>query len=947
MVKFNGGTDKDRKRLFIECLGWWTEGKYLNIAMEYLPLGDLRHYLEKNGPLKGNDFKRVIFQVLLGLGFMHEQEYTHRDIAPKNIFIRSCPQPNKPDERLSVVLADFGFSKSVRIKQDVASGVRTTWAYGAPEIQGSQDFWPPQLQEPKNFLTIDMWSLGVTMFELLTRKLPFGDNGADGRDFVKMWDEEEHRWIDPIPKRKWKKVRNDHLPWFVAREVSTTAQKFLYGLWTEFDKRPTPSTAMKHEWFYNKAEFNFPSTYLPGGYQQSDIPDYNDNYTSAYRPGGLARRPINGEDSASHFSGLRRIPGDTQRFGRASIASSVASPAELPDAYVKLEVASPAPPLVASSKASSRSEAESSYHTLVASETSVPGQTARSAARSVPQVVPQNAPRPEPQSVSRNSDVAKPGQDALHICPYTKLYGGERSPFENDKDLTCDENVTFLRKSDLLRHMSEIHAPSSMAVKPIPDYAFTVANTTGGEQQAAVQKLWWNAVYDQQIILMKYLLDKLKFDINMLIYFTSPRGKLKGMALGVTALYYAAFHGNNDMVKFLLSQKADTRPQDGLNLTPELIAVRQRHESTAQLIAEAEAKRKSENRNEAERIKADDRRRQAAGLPTKESVLQEVRQVLHQRLPSSSISPGRNDLGDAKRKDLVTVYQREALNRGIQAQGLKRAPDSDLSDERPPSRPRSSHYDPATTQDLLPDGRPPTPSPAFNMHMTAQLQSQGFGLDPSLEGLGFYDFRPKIEYDGLPYQGDLSLHLATSSFSSGSRYSSPSPMTPPGGFPDGLPAPPMRLGRHSRHSSIGSLAGSLEGFNIGTPTDPNMRTDGLPPTDAEYFNNSTFSSSSWSSNRPLKAMPQQSHHGQHHGGLYGSGHPGYVPRAMMQGQGQGQGQQRGYDYGSRPGSRGQPIDLTKGNDENGNGRGGRTPRARSTTVRVGDRDVEMMDLTGE
>lgn len=165
------------------------------------------------------------------------------------------------------MLADFGFSKSVRIKQDVASGVRTTWAYGAPEIQGSQDFWPPQLQEPKNFLTIDMWSLGVTMFELLTRKLPFGDNGADGRDFVKMWDEEEHRWIDPIPKRKWKKVRNDHLPWFVAREVSTTAQKFLYGLWTEFDKRPTPSTAMKHEWFYNKAEFNFPSTYLPGGYQ--------------------------------------------------------------------------------------------------------------------------------------------------------------------------------------------------------------------------------------------------------------------------------------------------------------------------------------------------------------------------------------------------------------------------------------------------------------------------------------------------------------------------------------------------------------------------------------------------------------------------------------------------------------------------------------------------------
>lgn len=89
------------------------------------------------------------------------------------------------------MLADFGFAKSVRIKQDVARVVRTTWAYGAPEIQGSEHFWPAQLQEPKNFLTIDMWSVGVTTFELLTKELPFGKNGADSMDFVRVWVEEE------------------------------------------------------------------------------------------------------------------------------------------------------------------------------------------------------------------------------------------------------------------------------------------------------------------------------------------------------------------------------------------------------------------------------------------------------------------------------------------------------------------------------------------------------------------------------------------------------------------------------------------------------------------------------------------------------------------------------------------------------------------------------------
>lgn len=67
----------------MEFLGWWTEGKRLHIAMEYLPLGDLRHYLDKHGPLEEHDCRLIIFQVLIGLNFMHELDYTHRDIAPK------------------------------------------------------------------------------------------------------------------------------------------------------------------------------------------------------------------------------------------------------------------------------------------------------------------------------------------------------------------------------------------------------------------------------------------------------------------------------------------------------------------------------------------------------------------------------------------------------------------------------------------------------------------------------------------------------------------------------------------------------------------------------------------------------------------------------------------------------------------------------------------------
>ena len=406
----------------------------------------------------------------------------------------------------------------------------------------------------------------------------------------------------------------------------------------------------------------------------------------------------------------------------------MASPVELPDA---------------ASIASSQSEIVSSYHTPVPSRASAPSQ----------------APTIVPQFVSRNHVVTKPGQDDLHICPYTKLYANERNPFEKDEDLTCDENVTFLSRSELLRHLNDKQL--TWHKEDLPGHVFVVANRPGAAKQPVVQKLlWWNAVYDQEIILMRYLLDKLEFNINKTLefYFQPPNNH---RSLGVTALYWAAFHGNQEMVGFLLSQNADTRPFAARDLapdnTPELVALCVGHDSTARLIAETEAKRKRESRVVAQRIDADDQRQKAMNFKTKEAILQ-TRQTrgLSPPLPADYFHSRY-----AKRNDRLTDHQPGTLNRGgaIQAQSLKRGPDSNLSDERPPSRPRSSHFDPATTttttttttaQIPLPGGRPPTPSTNFNRYMVAQLQTQQ-GLGSAVGGLDSLrtsDF--DRDYDGLP-----------------------------------------------------------------------------------------------------------------------------------------------------------------------------------------------------
>lgn len=48
--------------------------------MEYLPHGDLHNYLKS--PLPESEGKNIVFQVLEGLHFMHQIEFTHRDLKP-------------------------------------------------------------------------------------------------------------------------------------------------------------------------------------------------------------------------------------------------------------------------------------------------------------------------------------------------------------------------------------------------------------------------------------------------------------------------------------------------------------------------------------------------------------------------------------------------------------------------------------------------------------------------------------------------------------------------------------------------------------------------------------------------------------------------------------------------------------------------------------------------
>jgi serine/threonine-protein kinase len=133
------------------------------LVMEYLEGCDLDEVLVKEGPLEPTQLCDYMLQILAALAQAHAAGIVHRDLKPANIFRRT---PDGGPELVKIL--DFGISKQesnrAGWKQLTGQTCLGTPAYMSPE----------QLRSSKNVdARADLWSLGVMMYELLTKTLPF------------------------------------------------------------------------------------------------------------------------------------------------------------------------------------------------------------------------------------------------------------------------------------------------------------------------------------------------------------------------------------------------------------------------------------------------------------------------------------------------------------------------------------------------------------------------------------------------------------------------------------------------------------------------------------------------------------------------------------------------------------------------------------------------------
>ena len=127
------------------------------IVMELIEGITLKNYIEKKGHLESKEAIGIAIQVAQGIGAAHEQHIIHRDIKPQNMIISR-------DGKVKV--ADFGIARAVSTQTMNATAVGSVHYISPEQAKGGY------CDERS-----DIYSFGITMYEMVTGKVPFeGDN---------------------------------------------------------------------------------------------------------------------------------------------------------------------------------------------------------------------------------------------------------------------------------------------------------------------------------------------------------------------------------------------------------------------------------------------------------------------------------------------------------------------------------------------------------------------------------------------------------------------------------------------------------------------------------------------------------------------------------------------------------------------------------------------------
>ncbi|WP_210592999.1 serine/threonine-protein kinase [Streptomyces sp. GESEQ-35] len=157
-----------------------TDG-VLYIAMRYVDGSDLRHLLDRQGPLPPTTVLRIAAQVASALDAAHEHGLVHRDVKPGNILVSRGTDSDHPEH---VYLTDFGLTK----KSLSLTGFTTVG-----QFVGTLDYVAPEQISGKPVDgRCDVYGFACVVYECLAGRPPFRRDD----DMALLW---AHQYDEPPP----------------------------------------------------------------------------------------------------------------------------------------------------------------------------------------------------------------------------------------------------------------------------------------------------------------------------------------------------------------------------------------------------------------------------------------------------------------------------------------------------------------------------------------------------------------------------------------------------------------------------------------------------------------------------------------------------------------------------------------------------------------------------
>jgi len=208
----------------VSLLDHFENSEYIFIVMEYIQGGDLTKYVrsyyggKSNKTLPEKRLAELMKQLASGLDYLHNYGIIHRDLKPDNIMM------TEKSVNGEIKIMDFGLSKMMHYDEKVADGFGTL-SFVAPEVL---------IRKPYNG-QVDVWSLGVIIYYLLSGELPF-DDPSDNEEIIAK----KVVYADvEFPSKIWEKVSNevkDIIRQCFVKDPAKriTTKKFLQHPW--FDK---------------------------------------------------------------------------------------------------------------------------------------------------------------------------------------------------------------------------------------------------------------------------------------------------------------------------------------------------------------------------------------------------------------------------------------------------------------------------------------------------------------------------------------------------------------------------------------------------------------------------------------------------------------------------------------------------------------------------------------